>query len=224
MNAVQGKSGGSFVRVDVWSDIVCPWCLIGKRRLEAALERFDHAGEVELVWHSYQIDPGFPRGRSEPVYASLAARMRASTEQVRAMTEQVEREAAAEGLDYDLAGALMVNTLDAHRLVHLARERGLGGAVLDRLLCAQLEQARDLSDPDTLVALVAREGVDAQEARRVLRGEDFAEQVRREAEQAHRLGATGVPFFVMDGAFGLPGAQPVEVFVSALDKAYAARG
>jgi predicted DsbA family dithiol-disulfide isomerase len=140
------------------------------------------------------------------------------------MTEQVEREAAAEGLDYDLAGALMVNTLDAHRLVHLARQRGLGGAVLDRLLCAQLEQARDLSDPDTLVALVAREGVDAQEARRVLRGEDFAEQVRREAEQAHRLGATGVPFFVMDGAFGLPGAQPVEVFVSALDKAYAARG
>ncbi|WP_304455020.1 DsbA family oxidoreductase [Nocardiopsis sp. YSL2] len=210
------------MRVDVWSDIVCPWCFIGKRRLEAALERFDHAGEVELVWHSYQLDPGFPRGRSEPVYASLAAKMRASTEQVRVMTEQVAQEAAAEGLDYDLAGALMVNTLDAHRLVHLARQSGLDGAVMDRLLLAQLVQARDLSDPDTLVALVAEVGVDAAAARRVLGGEDFAEQVRREADQARRWGATGVPFFVMDGAFGVSGAQPVEVFVSALDKAYAA--
>ncbi|RKS08854.1 putative DsbA family dithiol-disulfide isomerase [Nocardiopsis sp. Huas11] len=210
------------MRVDVWSDIVCPWCFIGKRRLEAALERFDHAGQVELVWHSYQLDPGFPRGRSEPVYASLAARMRASTEQVRAMTEQVAQVAAKEGLDYDLAGALMVNTLDSHRLVHLARERGLDGAVMDRLLLAQLVQARDLSDAETLVELVAQVGVDAGAARRVLRGEDFTEQVAQEAEQARRLGATGVPFFVMDGAFGVSGAQPVEAFVSALDKAYAA--
>ena len=213
------------MRVDVWSDIVCPWCFIGKRRLEAALRRFEHAGEVELVWHSYQLDPGFPRGRSEPVFASLAARMRASTEQVRAMTEQVALAAAEEGLDYDLAGALMVNTLDAHRLVHLARRSGLDGAVMDRLLLAQLVQARDLSDAQTLVELVAQVGVDEQAARGVLRGEDFAEQVRQEADQARRLGASGVPFFVMDGAFGVSGAQPVEAFVSALDKAYtAARG
>ncbi|MFE3456169.1 DsbA family oxidoreductase [Nocardiopsis aegyptia] len=213
------------MRVDVWSDIVCPWCFIGKRRLEAALERFEHAGRVELVWHSYQLDPGFPRGRSEPVYASLAARMGASTEQVRAMTEQVAVVAAKEGLDYDLAGALMVNTLDAHRLVHLARRSGLDGAVMDRLLLAQLVQARDLSDAETLVELVAQVGVDARAARRVLEGEDFADQVRQEADQARRLGASGVPFFVMGGAFGVSGAQPVEALVSALDKAFtAARG
>ncbi|WP_179830060.1 DsbA family oxidoreductase [Nocardiopsis aegyptia] len=213
------------MRVDVWSDIVCPWCFIGKRRLEAALERFDHAGQVELVWHSYQLDPGFPRGRSEPVYASLAARMGASTEQVRAMTEQVAVVAAKEGLDYDLAGALMVNTLDAHRLVHLARRSGLDGAVMDRLLLAQLVQARDLSDAETLVELVAQVGVDARAARRVLEGEDFADQVRQEADQARRMGASGVPFFVMGGAFGVSGAQPVEALVSALDKAFtAARG
>ncbi|KOX15889.1 DSBA oxidoreductase [Nocardiopsis sp. NRRL B-16309] len=193
--------------------------------MEAALERFEGAGQVELVWHSYQLDPGFPRGRSEPVYASLAARMGASTEQVRTMTEQVALVAATEGLDYDLAGALMVNTLDAHRLVHLARQSGLDGAVMDRLLLAQLVQARDLSDPETLVELVAQVGVDARAARGVLAGEDFTDQVRQEGDQARRLGATGVPFVVMDGAFGVSGAQPVQALVSALDKAFtAARG
>ncbi|MEU3306152.1 DsbA family oxidoreductase [Nocardiopsis sp. NPDC055551] len=212
------------MRIEVWSDIVCPWCYIGKRRLERALADFEHAEEVEILWRSFQLDPTFPQGVSEPVYDSLAKKMNAPREQVQAMTEQVQQVAAQEGLRYDFAGGVMVNTFDAHRLTHLAREHGLGDAAHERLMNAQLVQGRVLNDVDTLVELAGEIGLDTERARTVLEGDQYADQVRADIEEARRLGATGVPFFVLDRALGISGAQPLEVFSAALDKAYAQKG
>ncbi|MFE9246125.1 DsbA family protein [Nocardiopsis sp. NPDC006938] len=208
------------MRIEVWSDIVCPWCYIGKRRLERALEGFEHAEEVEVVWRSFQLDPGFPRGVGEPVLDSLAKKMNATPDQVREMTAQVREVAAAEGLHYEFDGAVMVNTFDAHRLTHLARERGLGGQAHERLMRAQLVEARDLGRVDTLVELAAEIGLDAERARAVLTTDAYTAQVEEDVRTARRLGATGVPFFVVDRAFGISGAQPLEVFTAALDRAW----
>lgn len=209
------------LRIEVWSDIVCPWCYIGKRRLERALASFEHADEVELVWRSFQLDPDFAQGVSEPVHESLAKKMNAPREQVVAMTEQVRQVAAQEGLEYDMEGGVMVNTFDAHRLTHLAREHGLGDVAHERLMRAQLVEARVLNDVDTLVELAGQIGLDTERARTVVEGQEYADQVREDIEEARRLGANGVPFFVFDRALGVSGAQPLDVFSSALDQAYA---
>ena len=210
------------MQVEIWSDIVCPWCYIGKRRFEKALASFAHADEVEVTWRSFQLDPGFPAGESIPVYDALAAKMGAPREQVRAMTGQVTQVAAQEGLEYDFASGVMVNTFDAHRLVHLAQSKGLGDAAHEAFMDAQLVQAENLADPETLVKVAVGIGLDEAEAREVLAGDAFTAEVNADIDTARRLGATGVPFFVMDRAFGVSGAQPVEVFTSALEKAYEA--
>lgn len=212
------------MRIEVWSDIVCPWCYIGKRRLERALADFEHAEEVEIIWRSFQLDPTFPQGVSEPVHESMAKKMNAPPEQLRAMAEQVQQVAAQEGLRYDFAAGVMVNTFDAHRLTQLAREHGLGGVAHERLMKAQLVQGRVLNDVDTLVELAGEIGLDTERARTVLEGEEYADQVRADIDDARRLGATGVPFFVLDRALGISGAQPLEVFSAALEKAYAQKG
>ncbi|WP_017580163.1 DsbA family oxidoreductase [Nocardiopsis valliformis] len=209
------------MQIEVWSDIVCPWCYIGKRRLEKALASFEHADEVELVWRSFQLDPTFPRGVREPVYDSLAKKMNATPDQVRQMTDQVKQVAAQEGLHYEFENAVMVNTFDAHRLTHLAKEKGLGDQAHERLMRAQLVQARVLDDVDTLVELAEEIGLDTEEARTVLTGDAYTAEVQSDIRTAQQLGATGVPFFVMDRAFGVSGAQPLEVFTAALEKAYA---
>lgn len=209
------------MRVEVWSDIVCPWCYIGKRRLEKALAGFEHADEVELVWRSFQLDPAFPKGVREPVYDSLAKKMNATPDQVRGMTDQVKQVAAQEGLQYEFENAVMVNTFDAHRLTHLAKDKGLGGRAHELLMRAQLVEARVLDDVDTLVELAVRIGLDAEEAGAVLTGDAYTAGVEDDIRTAQQLGATGVPFFVMDRAFGISGAQPLEVFTAALEKAHA---
>jgi predicted DsbA family dithiol-disulfide isomerase len=209
------------VQVEVWSDIVCPWCYIGKRRLEKALEGFEHADEVELCWRSFQLDPAFPQGVHEPVFDSLAKKMNAGRDQIRGMTDQVKQVAEQEGLHYDFENGVMVNTFDAHRLTHLAKEKGLGDQAHERLMRAQLVEARVLNDADTLVELAGEIGLDAGEARTVLSGDAYTAEVENDIRAAQQLGATGVPFFVMDRAFGVSGAQPLEVFTAALEKAYA---
>lgn len=207
------------MQVEIWSDIVCPWCYIGKRRFERALGEFAGAGRVQVRWRSFQLDPGFPVGVSEPVYDSLAEKMGAPIDQVEQMTARVEQVAAAEGLDYDLAGGVMVNTFDAHRLLQAARAQGVGERAHEVFLRAQLVQARDLSEPQVLVELARQAGLEADHARRVLDSGEHADDVRGDVALAQELGGSGVPFFVLDRAFGISGAQPVEVFVSALERA-----
>lgn len=209
------------MRIEVWSDVICPWCYIGKRRLETALAGFAHADDVEVIWRSFQLDPEFPADRRLSVDDYLAAKTGQSPQQVRGMTDRVSALAAAEGLSYDFDAAVLANTFDAHRLAHLGAASGRGGAVHERLLRAHLVEGRDIGDPPTLVELAADTGIPAREARLVLAGDAYADDVRADVETARELGVTGVPFFVLDRRYGISGAQPVEAFAAALEKAHA---
>lgn len=209
------------LRIDIWSDVVCPWCYIGKRRLETAVSRFEHADEVEVHWHSFQLDPAHPKGHRRPVFETLAQKVGAPIAQVRAMTGQVSELAAVEGLSYDLERAVSVNTIDAHRLSHLAAAHGLGDQMHERLLRAHLGEGEIVDDPDTLVRLGAEVGVPEDETRRMLAGDEYADAVQADFQEGRRYGATGVPFFVINRAYGLSGAQPADTFLSALRTAHA---
>jgi predicted DsbA family dithiol-disulfide isomerase len=202
--------------IEVWSDVVCPWCYLGKRRLERALAGFEHAAQVDVVWRSFQLDPSHPKGVRQPVYQMLAAKFGGPVDQVRAMTERVKELAAQEGLAYDFDRAVSVNTFDAHRMAQLARKHGLGGEMHERLLRAHLVEGEAVDDVDTLVRLGAEIGVPADEARRMLAGDEYASGVEEDIREARTLGVTGVPFFALDRTYGISGAQPVEAFASAL--------
>ncbi|MFW3172098.1 DsbA family oxidoreductase [Geodermatophilus sp. CPCC 206100] len=209
------------VRIEVWSDVVCPWCYIGKRRLETALERFPHRDQVEVVWRSYQLDPSIPEGETHPTLPALAAKYGRSVEDVRAMMRHVEETAAAEGLHYDLADGTSGNTLLAHELLHLAAEHGLQGRVKERLLHAHFEEARSVFDVDSLVALAVEVGLDGAEVRAALGDSRYRPAVHADVRTAQALGATGVPFFVVDRKYGAAGAQPADLLLQLLERAWA---
>ncbi|WP_372500146.1 DsbA family oxidoreductase [Sphaerisporangium perillae] len=208
------------MHIEVWSDVVCPWCYIGKRRLERALDRFEHAEEVDIVWRSFQLDPTFPRGVRQPVPEMLAKKTGGTPDQVRAMQAQVTALAAQEGLAYDLERSIMVNTIDAHRLTHLAKKHGRGAQAHERLLRAQLIEAQTLDDTETLIRLGVEAGLPEEETRRVITGQDHAEDVEADIREARDLGVTGVPFFVFNRTYAVSGAQSDETFLTALATAH----
>lgn len=208
------------MQVEIWSDIVCPWCYIGKRRFERALENFEHADEVNITWRSFQLNPDQPRGARESLEESLAAKYGGSVEQVRAMNAQITELAAAEGLEYDFERYNVINTFDAHRLTQLAKQHGLDGALHERLLRAQLVEGEYLEDHEILVRLAAEVGVPEEESRRVLASDEFADDVEADTQVMRELGANGVPFFVIDRRYGISGAQATEAFQQALERAY----
>jgi predicted DsbA family dithiol-disulfide isomerase len=208
------------VLIEVWSDVVCPWCYIGKRRLEKALAEFPHAAEVEVVWRSFQLDPSYPKGERTSTYEYLAKKFGGSPQQAKGMTGQVKAVAAGEGLAFDFDRARVVNTYDAHRVTHLANAHGLGPQAHERFLHAHFVEGATLNDPDTLAGLAAEVGVPEAEVRKVLAGDQYSDEVDADIRDARTLGASGVPFFVLDRAFGVSGAQPVETFLSALQRAH----
>lgn len=212
----------SSMRVEIWSDIVCPWCYIGKRRFEAALAGFEHADEVEVRWRSFELDPHAPFRRSGSTAEHLAAKYGMSVDDARARLTSLDELAAADGLDYDLAATQGGNTFAAHRLIHLANESGLdvGDRVKEALLHAYFVERRPVSEPDVLLEVGERAGLDRAEMSALLAGDRFAGDVRADEAEAAALGATGVPFFVFDRAFAVPGAQESEVFLQTLQRAW----
>ena len=210
------------MRIEVWSDLVCPWCYIGKRRLERALEAFAHRDDVTVVHRSFQLDPSSPRGQTRSRRDMLKSKFRLTDAQVDDMDVRMQRLAADDGLDYQLEGTVTGNTFDAHRVLQLAAERGVQGAVLERLYRAYFTEHRSLFDRDSLVGLAAEAGLDPDDTRRVLDAETYADRVAADLELARRLGATGVPFFVIDSRYGISGAQPVDVFADVLAQAWPA--
>ncbi|WP_283133123.1 DsbA family oxidoreductase [Rhizohabitans arisaemae] len=211
------------MKIEIWSDIVCPWCYIGKRRLEQALDRFEHAAEVELEWRSFQLDPSAPVGVAEPVLRMLAEKRGMGETAARAALDRVTAIGAELGLAIDFDRALAVNTFDAHRLLHLAKSAGLSDAAWERMMKAYFTEGADLSDRGTLVRLVGEAGVPIEEAERVLAGDDYRAEVQADLRAAVELGASGVPFFVVERRYGISGAQPVETFLDALRRAHADR-
>jgi len=208
------------LHVEVWSDIACPWCYIGKRRFAAALADFPHRDHVQVTWKAYELSPQTPVGPGRPEIDALSALKGIPAERVKQMFAQVTAVAAEEGLAYDFDRALAVNTFAAHRLVHLARTTGgadLAERTLEALFSAHFEHGADLGDDETLVRIVSSAGVDAQSARATLAGDDGAEAVRADEEEARALGVTGVPFFVVDRRIAVSGAQPADVFTQLLE-------
>ena len=214
------------VRIDIWSDVVCPWCYIGKRRLESALADFEHAADVDVVWHSYQLDPGAPSEAAESVAAHLGRKYGGGPAAGAQMIDRVEAVAAEEGLIYRLHQAQRANTVDAHRLLHLAREES-GPGVQDRLketlLAAYFTEARNVADHDVLRQVAAESGLDRTRVDEVLASDAYAADVQADIDQAHAYGSSGVPFFVIDGRYGVSGAQPAEAFGEVLQRAWAER-
>ena len=210
------------MQVEVWSDVVCPWCYIGKRRLESALEQFPHRDQVEVVWRSFQLDPTVPEGETHPTLPALAAKYGSSVEAMRANMARVEDLAAAEGLEYHLADGVSGNTLLAHELLHLAAEHGLRNQLKERLLHAYFEEGRSVFDVDSLVPVRRRgragRGGGARGARPTA---GYLAAVREDGATAQALGATGVPFFVVDRKYGAAGAQPAELLLQILERAWA---
>ena len=209
--------------VEIWSDIVCPWCYIGKRRFESALSRFEHADQVEVRWRSFELDPHAPFRRSGTMAEHLAAKYGMTVEEAGARLESLDQMAAAEGLRYDLARTRGGNTFAAHRLIHLAYERdtATGGALKEALLHAYFTDLLPVSEPDVLIDVAAGVGLDRDELAAVLESDRFAGEVRRDEAEAAALGCTGVPFFVIDRAFAVPGAQDAETFLTVLRRAWA---
>jgi predicted DsbA family dithiol-disulfide isomerase len=207
------------MRVDVWSDIVCPWCYIGKRRFERAVTALPELKDVELVHRAYQLNPGAPRDQTSDRRAYLMAKYGWSGTQAEQMDARMEQVAAAEGLDYHLAGTSTGNTFDAHRLVHFARERGLEEAALERLYRAYFTEQRSIFDHASLVQLAAEAGLERDETARMLAGDEYAAAVTADLQEAAALRVSGVPFFVIDNRYGVSGAQSPDVFIEALRRA-----
>ena len=214
------------VRIDVWSDVVCPWCYIGKRRLEKALAEFSDANptaEIEVVWRSFELDPSAPVVPVESVADALGRKYGGGPEAGRSMVERVEAVAAEEGMIWRHHSSLRVNTVTAHRLLHWALHEGgpeLQGKLKQALLAAYFEQERNVADVDTLVELATSVGLDGARARQIIDGNDFADEVEADVRQAAAFGATGVPFFVVDQKYGISGAQPVEFFSQVIQRAW----
>ena len=211
------------VLVEIWSDIGCPWCFIGKRRFEAALSRFEHAPEVEVRWRSYQLDPTLPERfeGSEVEYLSKVKGM--DPTQVSGMLQHVTEQAAGVGLSYRFDELKVANTFTAHRLIHLARDtRGAEAAagVKEALLSAHFEKGLDISDKTVLAGIGADAGLEAEAVREALSGTDYTDSVNADIAEARAMGVTGVPFFVLDRKYGLSGAQPEDLFLQALTQAW----
>lgn len=209
------------LKVDIWSDIACPWCFIGKRKFEAAVEEFAADGrEVEVEYHSFELSPDTPAEFEGSTIEYLADRKGMPVEQVEQMLERVTSIAGAVGLDYDFDKVVHVNTLRAHQVLHLAKARGVQAAVKERLLKAYFEEGRNLSRAEELADLAAEAGLDRAEVLAALESGEFLPDVRADMTQARAYGISGVPFFVVDAKYGISGAQESSTFVQALTQAW----
>ncbi|MFD3607232.1 DsbA family oxidoreductase [Streptomyces atroolivaceus] len=209
------------MRVEIWSDIACPWCYVGKARFEKALAGFAHRDGVEVVHRSFELDPGRAKGDIEQVVDMLAQKYGRTPEEARGMEANVAANAQAEGLGYRTEGRDHGNTFDIHRLLHLAKARGRQDELLTLVYRANFAEERSVFDDAVLADLAVEAGLDADEARAVLADPGaYADDVRADEREAAELGANAVPFFVLDRRYGISGGQPAEVFTQALEQAW----
>jgi predicted DsbA family dithiol-disulfide isomerase len=208
------------VKIEVWSDFGCPFCYIGKRRLERALESFSHRDEIELVYRSFELDPGAPKDTESSIHELLAVKYGLSLEQAKESNRNVAQQAQTEGLTYNFDTIIPTNTFDAHRLAHYAGEQGKAKEMTERLFRAYFTDSLHIGDRDTLVRLAEEVGLDGAAVREVLEQNTYADAVREDENEARRLGIRGVPFFVLHGKYAVSGAQPLEIFQGALLRAW----
>ena len=210
------------MKVEIWSDVVCPWCYIGKRRFEAALARFPHRDQIEVEWKSFELDPAAPRTHelSGTHAEQLSAKFGRPADQIAQMLEHVTAMAAGEGLDFRFDLNHGGNSFDAHRLLHLAKARGCQDQLKERLDRGTFTQGLAVSDHEELTALAVEVGLAEAEVRAVLASDRFADDVRADEARARQYGIGGVPFFVIDATYGVSGAQPADLFLQSLTRAW----
>jgi predicted DsbA family dithiol-disulfide isomerase len=208
------------MRVEIWSDVVCPWCYIGKRRFESALAEFEHAEEIEVSWRSFELDPAAPAEREGDYATRIATKYGISRAQAEANIARLVDAGGGEDIDMRFDLSRPGNTFDAHRLLHLAASHGVQGALKERLMRATFSEGEPIGDPAALRRLASEVGLDDDEVAAVLDGDAFALEVRADERRALELGISGVPFFVIDGRYGVSGAQSPDVLLDALQQAW----
>lgn len=209
--------------VDVWSDVICPWCCIGRAHLQSALEQFEHGNDVVVTWRSFELDPHASTQQDVTIDEHLSRKYGISTDEVARMQQAVTQRAAQAGLEFRLERTHPTNTFDAHRLLHLARESGRQEEVTGRFFRGYFTEGAAIGDPAMLATLAEEAGLDPDEIADVLGSDRYADAVRADEDQARAYGVTGVPFFVIDGRYGVAGAQPVDQLLAALRQAWADR-
>jgi predicted DsbA family dithiol-disulfide isomerase len=211
------------MRIEVWSDVVCPWCYVGKRRLESALARFPSRDEVEVVWRSFELDPDAPRRRHGSAAEHLAQKYGMSEAQVAASWARLTELAAADGLEYHLDRTQGGSSFDAHRLIHLGAEHGRQDEVKERFLRAYFTEGEAIGEPSVLRRLAIEAGLPADDTDDVLATDRFAAEVRADEDRARLLGINGVPFFAIDERYGVSGAQSADLLLEAITSAWTER-
>lgn len=207
------------MRVEIWSDVICPWCYIGKRRFETALTGFAQRESVQVIWRSFELDPNAPRQREGTLEEMLAKKYRVSLQQAAAMNARVTGLAREVGLEYRLDKARPGNTFDAHRLLHFADSRQLGNRATERIMHGYFSEGLEVGNRAALARLAPEFGIAESEALATLESDDYSDAVRADEARAAAFGVTGVPFFLFDEKTAITGAQPVEVFAKALQQA-----
>ncbi|WP_260625715.1 DsbA family oxidoreductase [Hymenobacter sediminicola] len=208
------------IPIEIWSDIVCPFCYIGKRRLEKALASFPHSDAIEIKWRSFELDPEANPMPGENQYKRLASKYGKTEDWARQMSANMTQMAAEEGLAFDFDHAVPANTFRAHQLVHLAAQHGLQDAAKERLFKAYLEEGQDINEVATLIRLAQELGIPNDQAEKVLAADAFAQEVRHDEYQARQIGVRGVPYFVFDDKYAVSGAQPAEMFAEVLARVW----
>lgn len=209
------------MKIEIFSDVVCPWCAIGKRRFEAALGRFSHADQVDIHWRAFELDPSAPSRIEEDAATSLAAKYGMTREEAVASQDRLSALAAEDGLDFHFEKAKRGSTFDAHRLLHYAHEVGLQDALKERLFVAYFTEGGAIGDRATLVRLGGDVGLDEDKCAEVLDGDRYGAEVRADEREAQSLGINGVPFFVIDRHYAISGAQSPDAILEVLDTAWA---
>ncbi|MEN9441260.1 MAG: dithiol-disulfide isomerase [Bacteroidota bacterium] len=209
------------MKIEIWSDIMCPFCYIGKRHFESALKQFSHAENVQIEWKSFQLDPTIPKmDERVDVYQYLADKKGMSLEQSKAMHENVIQMAKNAGLDYNFDIAVVGNSKDAHRLIQFAKTKELGDQAEEALFKAYFTDGKNMADLNDLVEIGTSIGLESQELKTILESDAFAYEMTQDIQEAQNIGVQGVPFFVFDRKYAISGAQPVEAFLQTLEKVY----
>ena len=211
------------MKIEIWSDIACPWCYIGKRRFEQALAVFPQRDALDIVWRSFELDPTAPARQSRPTVELLATKYNTSVEKAQAMMDNVARTGLADGLEFRFDRAISGNTFDAHRLIHCAATKGKRAEMVERLFAAYFTDGEAVGDHDTLARLAGEVGLDTDDVSAMLASDAFAAEVRADEDRARTFGISGVPFFAIDEKYGISGAQPASVITEALTQAFAER-
>ena len=211
------------MKIEVWSDIVCPFCYIGKRKLDHALAKFDHRAEVEVIWKSFQLSPGLRTDPNLNINQFLAIHKGVSLNEAIRMNEYVSRMAAETGLTYHFDKVVVANSFNAHRLLHFCRSKGKQQEAKELLFRSYFTEGKNIDDLSILVELARELGLEAGETLAVLESDRYAEDVLKDIREAGEVGAQGVPFFVFNRRYAISGAQADEVFERTLHSAYAAQ-